>query len=134
MQQLLTRTVTFIVALTVSAALCFAAEPAKPAAKPVPAKVEAAKPAETKTTKQELIDINSASDAELKTLPGIGDATIAKIVVNRPYANKSQLVSKKVLPEAVYEKIKDRIIAKQAKKDDKKTEPKAAAKPEPKKK
>lgn len=131
MQQLWSKVVTLIAALTLSAALGFAAEPAKPAAKPAAAKTEAAKPA---AAKQELIDINSASDAQLKSIPGLGDAYIAKIVVNRPYANKTQLVSKKVLPESVYEKIKDRIIAKQVKKDDKKADPKAAAKPEPKKK
>ena len=130
MKTLWIKTITTIVALTLSAALSFAAEPAKkttPAAKP-----EATKPADTKkpAAKQELVDINSASDAELKAIPGLGDAYIAKIVVNRPYANKTQLVSKKVLPESVYEKIKDKIIAKQAKKDDKKP----AAKPEPKKK
>ncbi len=131
MQHLWFKMVTVIAALTLSAAIVFAAEPVKPPAKPAAAKAESAKPADTKApaAKQELIDINSAGDAELKTLPGIGDAYIAKIVVNRPYANKTQLVSKKVLPEAVYEKIKDRIIAKQAK-----AEPKVAAKPEPKKK
>ncbi len=131
MQQLWSKVVTLIAALTLSATLGFAAEPAKPTAKPAAAKTEAAKPA---AAKQELIDINSASDAQLKSIPGLGDAYIAKIVVNRPYANKTQLVSKKVLPESVYEKIKDRIIAKQAPKDDKKADPKAAAKPEPKKK
>lgn len=126
------KTITTIAALALSAAIGFSAEPAKPAVKPTPAKTEAAKPADPKApvAKQELVDINSASDAELKAIPGIGDAYIAKIVVNRPYANKTQLVSKKVLPEAVYEKIKDRIIAKQVKK----TDPKPAAKPEPKKK
>lgn len=133
MRTLWIKTITTIVALTLSVALSLAAEPAKktaPAAKP-----EATKPADSKkaAAKQELVDINSASDAELKAIPGLGDAYIAKIVVNRPYANKTQLVSKKVLPESVYEKVKDRIIAKQAKKDDKKAEPKAAAKPEPKK-
>ena len=128
------KAITTIVALTFSAALSLAAEPAKKTA--TAAKPEATKPADSKkaVAKQELVDINSASDAELKAIPGLGDAYIAKIVVNRPYANKTQLVSKKVLPESVYEKIKDKVIAKQAKKDDRKTEPKAAAKPEPKKK
>ena len=130
MRTLWIKAITTIVALTFSAALGFAAEPAKKAT--ATAKPEATKPTDTQkpATKQELVDINSASDAELKAIPGLGDAYIAKIVVNRPYANKTQLVSKKVLPESVYEKIKDKIIAKQTKKDDKKT----AAKPEPKKK
>ena len=60
-----------------------------------------------------LIDINSASAAELKALPGIGDAYSAAIIKNRPYKNKTQLASRKVLPEATYEKIRDKVIAKQ---------------------
>lgn len=60
-----------------------------------------------------LVDINTASPAELKAIPGIGDAYSAAIIKNRPYANKAQLVSKKVLPQGVYNKVKDKIIAKQ---------------------
>ena len=134
MKTLWIKTITAIVTLAFSVALSLAAEPAQktPAATKAPSKAEANKRTDSKktTAKQELVDINSASDAELKAIPGLGDAYIAKIVVNRPYANKTQLVSKKVLPESVYEKIKDKVIAKQIKKDDKKS----AAKPEPKKK
>jgi competence protein ComEA len=61
------------------------------------------------------IDINSASADELKSLPGIGEAYSAAIIKNRPYANKRQLVSRKVIPQATYDKISDRIIAKQGK-------------------
>jgi len=67
------------------------------------------------STSSKLIDINSASQDDLKALPGIGDAYSAAIVKNRPYANKSQLVSRKVIPQATYDKISSRIIAKQSK-------------------
>jgi competence protein ComEA len=66
-------------------------------------------------TSTKLIDINSASGDELKSLPGIGDAYSSAIIKNRPYANKSQLVSRKVIPQATYDKISNRIIAKQSK-------------------
>jgi len=74
------------------------AEPAKPA--------EAAKPAA-------LMDINSASEKELASLKGIGEARSKAIVKGRPYKGKDELVQKKIIPQAVYDDIKDQIIAKQ---------------------
>ncbi len=77
----------------------------KPAPKPVPAKT-------SPTANRVFVDINHATTKELKNIPGIGDAYAAKIIAGRPYANKSQLVSKKIVTESLYETIQGMIIAK----------------------
>lgn len=63
--------------------------------------------------KAEPMDINSASEKELATLKGIGDVRAKAIVKHRPYKGKDDLVAKKIIPQAVYDDIKDQIIAKQ---------------------
>lgn len=62
------------------------------------------------------LDINTATADQLKAISGIGDAYAARIIAGRPYTAKNQLATRGVLPAAVYNKIKDQIVATQPKK------------------
>jgi competence protein ComEA len=113
-----------LVALVVALAFALAslgtspAEAQTPAKKEAPAKSDSKKGDDTKkaeSKRKEKLDLNTAPEADLKTLTGIGDAYAKKIVENRPYKRKDELVKKSVIPKATYDKIKDDIVARQKK-------------------
>lgn len=103
-----------------------AADKAKPAA--APASASQAK-ASAPSAQPKRVDINSASRAELKTLPGIGDAEASRIIAARPYPSKTKLAVDQILPEATYQAIKGRIVATQPEPPKAKTGAKTTAKP-----
>lgn len=70
-------------------------------------------------TKADLIDINTASVEQLQAIPGMGEVYAKRIIAGRPYYAKNQLVRRGILPQDVYDKVKDKIIAHHIKKQPK---------------
>jgi competence protein ComEA len=97
--------------LTVADAVSFAADPGPSSAPPSSANTPATAKKTAPPAQVALVDINSASLPQLKTLPGIGDAEATRIVAGRPYFSKADLGVKNVIPTGVYLSLKDRIIA-----------------------
>jgi competence protein ComEA len=98
-------------ALSLAAAGAMAQPATQPATRPAtpPAAAAPAAPAPAAA----LIDINSATEAELRTLPGIGEARATAIIRGRPYRGKDELTRKNIIPQGVYDGIQARIIARQ---------------------
>jgi len=106
-------TINLSVSILLAFGLSIAAEQKAPPARPAIEKKVEVVPA--RPAAEELLDINTASEEQLKKIAGIGDEYSKKIIAGRPYVKKDQLKSRKILPPALYDKVKDKIIAKQIK-------------------
>ncbi len=102
-KNLITRILVTLFALSLMSGMAMAQTKTTKAAKSAPAMAAPA----------DLLDINSATKDQLDALPGIGEKYSQKIIEGRPYAKKTDLTRKKVIPAATYAKIKDLIIARQ---------------------
>ena len=94
--------------------LALAAAPQKSTGGSKSAKTTTATP-KSASDSSTLVDLNSASREEIEALPGIGKVYSQKIIAGRPYANKRQLVTRGIVPPATYDKMSDKVIARQKK-------------------
>ena len=113
-KRLITRVLIVLFASVMLAAVSVAQMGSSDSSKQATTTTKGKKAAKTDMASQsDLVDINSATKEQLDALPGIGDKYAQKIIDNRPYKGKNDLVRKKVIPQSTYAKIKDKIIAKQ---------------------
>ncbi len=96
-------------------ALAFAIVPSTWANSPAPQKKQSSSMSAMGSQMGQL-DINTATESQLKALPGVGDVYAKRIISNRPYSSKDQLVSKGALPQGVYDKVKGQLVAHRMKK------------------
>lgn len=97
-----------IVALTLTGSLAYAAENIVAPSKQAPQAIAS-------ETKSELLDINTATEAELKALPGLKEKYVKKIIASRPFTDISQLKTKAKIPYYTYRKIESLVAIKQPK-------------------
>ncbi len=76
---------------------------------PTPPHPAAASAASKKADSTSIVNINTGTSAELDSLPQIGAKRTAKIIAGRPYKSVDELVTKKVLSQKLFDKLKSRL-------------------------